>query len=150
MKLDLKIEQIRADLTRDMKELEYRMTIKLGAMMVVAVGSVVSLVTAPLARNGLSRPPVVEGKHTKWGRKGGCGHYASRIPHRLRFPVFPRDAAHRSPLRVRRGLRCKAAPAEADRLRSREAGFKQRLLTRLREHRRSVWAVISIVSVGVR
>lgn len=43
MKLDLKIEQIRADLTRDMKELEYRMTIKLGAMMVVPVGSVAAL-----------------------------------------------------------------------------------------------------------
>jgi len=53
--IDLKIEQVRADLTRDMKDLEtslkrdmkdleYRMTIKLGAMMVVAVGSVAAFV----------------------------------------------------------------------------------------------------------
>ncbi len=42
--LDVKIEQIRSDLTRDLKELEYRMTIKLGAMLVVAVGVMATLV----------------------------------------------------------------------------------------------------------
>ncbi len=42
--IDLKIEQVRADLARDLKDLEYRMTIKLGALMVVAVGGVAALV----------------------------------------------------------------------------------------------------------
>lgn len=37
--LDVKIEQIRSDLARDLKDLEYRMTIKLGTMMVVAVAA---------------------------------------------------------------------------------------------------------------
>ncbi|MGH8550628.1 MAG: DUF1640 domain-containing protein [Methylococcales bacterium] len=36
--LEVKIEQNHSDLVRDMKDLEYRMTIKLGAMLVVAVG----------------------------------------------------------------------------------------------------------------
>ncbi|MGH8490829.1 MAG: coiled-coil domain-containing protein [Gammaproteobacteria bacterium] len=38
------IEGLRADLKRDMKELEYRMTIKLGALLVVAVGAMATLV----------------------------------------------------------------------------------------------------------
>jgi len=38
------IEALRADLKRDMKELEYRMTIKLGAMLAVAVGAMATLV----------------------------------------------------------------------------------------------------------
>ena len=42
--LDVKIEQIRSDLARDLKDLEYRMTIKLGTMMVVAVAAMVTLV----------------------------------------------------------------------------------------------------------
>ena len=42
--LDVKIEQIRSDLSRDLKDLEYRMTIKLGTMMVVAVGAMAALV----------------------------------------------------------------------------------------------------------
>ncbi|MGH8554013.1 MAG: coiled-coil domain-containing protein [Gammaproteobacteria bacterium] len=42
--LDVKIEQIRSDLARDLKDLEYRMTIKLGTMMVVAVGATAALV----------------------------------------------------------------------------------------------------------
>ncbi|MGH8533309.1 MAG: hypothetical protein ACREV1_11465 [Gammaproteobacteria bacterium] len=41
--LEVKIEQIRSDLTRDIKDLEYRMTIKLGAMLVVAVGAMATL-----------------------------------------------------------------------------------------------------------
>ncbi len=42
--LDLKIERLGSDLTRDMKDLEYRMIIKLGAMLVVAVGAMAALV----------------------------------------------------------------------------------------------------------
>ncbi|MGH8658716.1 MAG: coiled-coil domain-containing protein [Gammaproteobacteria bacterium] len=53
--LDVKIEQFRVELKRDikeletslkrdMKDLEYRMTIKLGAMLVVAVGAMAALV----------------------------------------------------------------------------------------------------------
>ncbi|MGH8568195.1 MAG: hypothetical protein ACREXU_09260 [Gammaproteobacteria bacterium] len=42
--LDVKIEQIRSDVARDLKDLEYRMTIKLGTMMVVAVGAMAALV----------------------------------------------------------------------------------------------------------
>lgn len=42
--LEVKIEQIRSDLARDMKDLEYRMTIKLGTLMVVAVGAIATLV----------------------------------------------------------------------------------------------------------
>ncbi len=42
--LDVKIEQIRSDLARDLKDLEYRMTIKLGTMMVVALGAMATLV----------------------------------------------------------------------------------------------------------
>ena len=42
--LDVKIEQIRSDLARDLKDLEYRMTIKLGTLMVVAVGAMATLV----------------------------------------------------------------------------------------------------------
>ena len=42
--LDVKIEQIRSDLARDLKDLEYRMTIKLGSMMVVAGGAMATLV----------------------------------------------------------------------------------------------------------
>jgi hypothetical protein len=42
--LDVKIEQIRSDLARDLKDLEYRMTIKLGTMMVVAVAAMATLV----------------------------------------------------------------------------------------------------------
>ncbi len=42
--LDVKIEQIRSDLARDLKGLEYRMTIKLGTMMVVAVAAMATLV----------------------------------------------------------------------------------------------------------
>ncbi len=42
--LDVKIEQIRSDLSRDLKDLEYRMTIKLGTMMVVAVAAMATLV----------------------------------------------------------------------------------------------------------
>jgi len=42
--LEVKIEQIRSDLARDLKDLEYRMTIKLGTMMVVAVGAMATLV----------------------------------------------------------------------------------------------------------
>jgi len=41
--LDVKIEQIRSDVARDLKDLEYRMTIKLGTMMVVAVGAMAAL-----------------------------------------------------------------------------------------------------------
>ncbi|MGQ0591409.1 MAG: hypothetical protein ACT4QB_01840 [Gammaproteobacteria bacterium] len=41
--LDVRIEQIRSDLARDLKDLEYRMTIKLGTMMVIAVGAVATL-----------------------------------------------------------------------------------------------------------
>ncbi len=42
--LEVKIEQIRSDLARDLKDLEYRMTLKLGTMMVVAVGAMATLV----------------------------------------------------------------------------------------------------------
>ena len=42
--LDLKIEHVRADLQRDMKELEYRLTIKLGTLLAVAVGAIAALV----------------------------------------------------------------------------------------------------------
>ncbi len=42
--LEVKIEQIRSDLARDMKDLEYRMTIRLGTLMVVAVGAIATLV----------------------------------------------------------------------------------------------------------
>jgi len=42
--LDVKIEQIHSDLARDLKDLEYRMTIKLGTMMVVAVAAMATLV----------------------------------------------------------------------------------------------------------
>ncbi|MGH8612346.1 MAG: hypothetical protein ACREYF_09975 [Gammaproteobacteria bacterium] len=42
--LDVRIEQVRSDLARDLKDLEYRMTIKLGTMMVVAVGAMAALV----------------------------------------------------------------------------------------------------------
>ena len=42
--LDVKIEQIRSDLAHDLKDLEYRMAIKLGTMMVVAVGAMATLV----------------------------------------------------------------------------------------------------------
>jgi len=42
--LDVKIEQIRSDLARDLKDLEYRMTIKLGTMMVVAIAAMATLV----------------------------------------------------------------------------------------------------------
>ena len=43
--LDLKIEQVHADLDDvTVKEIESRMTIQLGAMMVVAVGAVATLV----------------------------------------------------------------------------------------------------------
>ena len=42
--LDVKMEQIRSDLARDLKDLEYRMTIKLGTLMVVAVGAMATLV----------------------------------------------------------------------------------------------------------
>ena len=41
--LDVKIEQIRSDLSRDLKDIEYRMTIKLGTMMVVAVAAMATL-----------------------------------------------------------------------------------------------------------
>ena len=41
--LDVKMEQIRSDLARDLKDLEYRMTMKLGTMMVVAVGAMAAL-----------------------------------------------------------------------------------------------------------
>ena len=41
--LEVKIEQIRSNLARDLKDLEYRMTIKLGTMMVVAVGAMAAL-----------------------------------------------------------------------------------------------------------
>ena len=41
--MEQKIEQIRSDLARDLKDLEYRMTIKLGTMMVVAVGAMAAL-----------------------------------------------------------------------------------------------------------
>jgi hypothetical protein len=40
---DLKIELLRSDLSRDLRELEYRLTIKLGAMLVVAVGLLATL-----------------------------------------------------------------------------------------------------------
>ena len=43
-RLDVKMEQIRSDLARDLKDLEYRMTIKLGTLMVVAVGAMATLV----------------------------------------------------------------------------------------------------------
>ncbi|MGQ0591443.1 MAG: coiled-coil domain-containing protein [Gammaproteobacteria bacterium] len=42
--LDVKIEQVRSDVARDLKDLEYRMTIKLGTMMVVAVAAMATLV----------------------------------------------------------------------------------------------------------
>ncbi|MGH8507360.1 MAG: hypothetical protein ACREVH_01375 [Gammaproteobacteria bacterium] len=42
--LEVRIEQIRSDLARDMKDLEYRMIIKLGTLMVVAVGAIATLV----------------------------------------------------------------------------------------------------------
>ena len=42
VKLD--IENVRAELKRDMKELELRLTIKLGAMLALAVGAVATLV----------------------------------------------------------------------------------------------------------
>jgi predicted phage-related endonuclease len=42
--LDVKIEQIRSDLDRNLKDLEYRTTIKLGTMMVVAVAAMATLV----------------------------------------------------------------------------------------------------------
>ncbi len=42
--LDVKIEQFRSDLARDLKDLEYRMPIKLGTMMVVALGAMATLV----------------------------------------------------------------------------------------------------------
>ncbi|MEO5327751.1 MAG: CCDC90 family protein [Magnetococcus sp. THC-1_WYH] len=42
--LDVKIESIRSELKRDIKELEQRMVIKLGSLMVVAVGVVAALV----------------------------------------------------------------------------------------------------------
>jgi hypothetical protein len=42
--LDVKIEQIRSDVARDLKDVEYRMTIKLGTMMVVAVAAMATLV----------------------------------------------------------------------------------------------------------
>lgn len=42
--LDVKIEQIRSDLVRDLKDLDYRMTIKLGTLRVVAVGAMATLV----------------------------------------------------------------------------------------------------------
>ncbi|MGH8570886.1 MAG: hypothetical protein ACREXU_23490 [Gammaproteobacteria bacterium] len=42
--LDVKIEQIRSDLARDLRDLEHRLTIKLGTMMVVAVGAMATLV----------------------------------------------------------------------------------------------------------
>jgi predicted phage-related endonuclease len=42
--LDVKIEQIRSDLARDLKDLEYRMTIKLGTLMLVAVAAMATLV----------------------------------------------------------------------------------------------------------
>ena len=41
--LDVKMEQIRSDLARDLKDLEYRMTMKL-TLMVVAVGAMATLV----------------------------------------------------------------------------------------------------------
>ena len=41
--MEQKIEQIRSDLARDLKDLEYRMTIKLSTMMVVAVGAMAAL-----------------------------------------------------------------------------------------------------------
>ncbi len=44
LKMEQKIEQLRSDLARDLKDLEYRMTIKLGTMMVVAVGAMAALV----------------------------------------------------------------------------------------------------------
>ncbi len=44
LKLEQKIEQIRSDLARDLKDLEYHMTIKLGTMMVVAIGAMAALV----------------------------------------------------------------------------------------------------------
>jgi predicted nucleic acid-binding Zn-ribbon protein len=43
VKMEQKIEQIRSDLARDLKDLEYRMTIKLSTMMVVAVGAMAAL-----------------------------------------------------------------------------------------------------------
>ena len=42
--LDVRSNGIRSDLARDLKDLEYRMTIKLGTMMVVAVGAMATLV----------------------------------------------------------------------------------------------------------
>lgn len=42
--LELKIEGVRTDLKHDLKELEQRMVIKLGGLMVVAVGAVATLV----------------------------------------------------------------------------------------------------------
>ena len=43
VKMEQKIEQIRSDLAGDLKDLEYRMTMKLGTMMVVAVGAMAAL-----------------------------------------------------------------------------------------------------------
>ena len=42
--LHVKIEQIRSDVACDLKDLEYRMTIKLGTMMVVAIAAMATLV----------------------------------------------------------------------------------------------------------
>jgi hypothetical protein len=42
--LELKIEQVRSDLKRDMVELEQRLIIKLGGMMVAAIAIVATLV----------------------------------------------------------------------------------------------------------
>ena len=42
--LQLRIEEIKTELKRDLKELELRMTIRLGTLMVVAVGTVATLV----------------------------------------------------------------------------------------------------------
>ncbi len=42
--IDVKIEHIRSDLARDLKDFEYRVIIKLGTMMEVAVGAMATLV----------------------------------------------------------------------------------------------------------
>jgi hypothetical protein len=42
--LDVKMEQIRSDLARDLKDLEYPMTIKLGTLTVLAVGAMATVV----------------------------------------------------------------------------------------------------------
>jgi len=46
LRVELKrdIETLRADMKHDMKELELRLTIKLGAMLALAVGAVATLV----------------------------------------------------------------------------------------------------------